>query len=167
MRRVIWIAAVLPILASACTGTRPEQPVQPANLATLQGEWVGTYRADTPHGRSGALMFRLDATETLAQGCAIMRVGGGEATEAMPLEGDLWGHVAPERLMLVTIGRGPEGTIRGKFEPYPDPVCGCSMNTTLEGRIRGNVLEGTYVMEHAHGGERASGTWRLVRRPVS
>jgi hypothetical protein len=166
MRRVVPGALLAPILALACGTTGPATfSTAPADLMHLEGEWVGTYHADVAHGRAGPLLFRLDAAEEVAQGCAIMRVGGRETVEGFAMEGDLWSHVPPERLMLLVFTRGPEGTIRGTFAPYPDPVCGCEMRTVLTGRIRGNVIEGTYVMEHATGGERTLGKWRVTRRP--
>jgi hypothetical protein len=166
MRRIIPGALAMPILAVACTTAYgpPDVSTLPANLLALDGEWVGTYHADVEHGRTGPLLFRLDATEDMAQGCAIMRVGGPETVEGIPMEGDLWSHVSPERLLLVAFSRGPEGTIRGTFAPYPDPVGGSEMRTVLTGRIRGNVMEGTYVMEHTGGGELMVGKWRVVRR---
>jgi hypothetical protein len=169
MLRSYYGALAAPLLLLACS-TSPGPAAlgsAPANLAALDGEWVGTYQSDVSHGRAGALMLRLNAAEDVAQGCAIMRVGGRDTVEGAPMEGDLWSHVPPERLMLIVFSPGPEGTIRGSFAPYPDPVCGCEMKTVLTGRVRGNVMEGTYVMEHASGGERLLGTWRVTRRGAS
>jgi hypothetical protein len=169
MLRSYRVALAAPLLLLACsTSLGPANlGTAPANLNVLDGEWVGTYRADVAHGRSGALMFRLNAAEDVAQGCAIMRVGGRDTVEGSPMEGDLWSHVPPERLLLIVFNRGEEGGIRASFAPYPDPVCGCEMKTVLTGRVRGNVMEGTYVMEHASGGERMLGTWRVARRGAS
>jgi hypothetical protein len=168
MRRVLSGAIVAPILALACTGNPgPGGFAAPADLRALDGEWVGTYHADAAHGRGGAILFRLDGSEDVAQGCAIMRVGGREAVEGFLMEGDLWSHIPPERLLLVSFVHGPDGTVRGIFAPYPDPVCGCEMKTVLTGRMRGNVIEGTYVMEHASGAERIVGKWRAWRRAAA
>jgi hypothetical protein len=168
MLRIPRGALVASILLLACTThPAPAGPSGPANLMALDGEWLGTYQADVAHGRSGAIMFRLNAAEDVAQGCAILRVGGQDAMEGLPMEGDIWGHIPPERLLLVVFNRAADGAVRGSFAPYPDPVCGCEMKTVLTGHIRGNVIEGTYVMEHASGGERMVGKWRAVRRAAT
>jgi hypothetical protein len=169
MRRVVSGALLAPLLALGCYHTPdPSQWVSPpADLLALQGEWVGTFQADVAHGRSGALLLNLDAHEDVAQGCALMRVAGRETAEALPLEGDLWSHIPPERRLLVTFVRAEEGMVQGNFAVFPDPVCGCDVTLNLTGRIRGNVLEGTYVMEHVGGAERALGKWRVTRRPAA
>lgn len=166
MRSVVAGALIAPILILGCSHNPGPAPAttSPADLLALQGEWVGSYQADVAHGRSGAMLFRLDAQAGVAQGCAIMRVAGRETAETIPWEGDLWSRVPPERLILVTFVAAEEGTVRGTFATYTDPVCGCEMRTELLGRLQGNLIEGTYVMEHLAGGERAQGTWRVVRR---
>jgi hypothetical protein len=166
MRIVLPCALLAPILALACVPSSGPAHLVPgsADLMALQGEWVGTFHADVAHGRSGALLFNLDASEEVAQGCALMRVAGRETAEALPLEGDLWSHIPPERRLLVTFVRGGEGEIHGNFAVFPDPVCGCDVTLHLTGNLRGNILEGTYIMEHVGGAERALGKWRVTRR---
>jgi hypothetical protein len=169
MRRVVPGALLAPILVLACAqspGPASLTPA-PADILALQGEWVGTFQADVQHGRTGAILFNLDTTEDVAQGCALMRVAGRETAEALPLEGDLWSHIPPERRLLVTFVRGEDGEVLGNFAVFPDPVCGCDSTLRLTGRIRGNVLEGTYVMEHVGGAERTLGKWRVVRRAAT
>jgi hypothetical protein len=165
MRRVVAGALAAPILALSCTSSPPVSTTPgPADLMALHGEWVGTYEADVAHGRSGAILFRLDATEEVVQGCGLLRVRGRETAEGIPWEGDIWAHVPPERLILTTFVRGPDGTVDGNFAPFSDPVCGCQVTMTFNGAVRGNVMEGTYVLEHLSGAERATGKWRVTRR---
>lgn len=165
MRRAAPGALLAPILALACAQSPGPASLSPssADILALQGEWVGTFNADGQHGRSGALLFNLDSTEDVAQGCALMRVAGRETAEALPLDGDLWSHIPPQRQLLVTFVRGADGEVIGNFAVFPDPVCGCDSTLRLTGRMRGNVLEGTYVMEHVNGAERTLGKWRVVR----
>jgi hypothetical protein len=139
----------------------------PADLTLLQGEWIGTYHSYVSHGRSGAVLFRLDELDgDEVTGCILLRVAGRETAEALPWEGDLWGHVPPERLNSITFTRGADGMVVGTMANYRDPLCGCEMRTVFTGRMRGNILEGTYVSEHANGAERHTGRWRVTRRTV-
>lgn len=160
--------AVLSCNQAPPAGPRPLSG-PPADLSVLAGEWVGTYHSYFAHGRSGAVLFRLDeGDEEEVTGRILLRVGGRETAEALPWEGDLWSHVPPERLISITFTRGVDGTVVGTMAPYPDPVCGCEMRTVFTGRVRGAVLEGTYVSEHANGAERNTGRWRITRRaPLS
>lgn len=159
--------ALTALLACAPSQPRTPMPPGPADLLRLQGEWIGTYQADVEHGRSGAILFRLDATEDIAQGCGLLRVKGRETAEGMRWEGDLWSHVPPERLLLTTFVRGPDGTIEGSFAPFPDPVCGCQVTMVFTGRLTGDVLEGRYTLEHLTGAESATGKWRVHRRAAT
>jgi hypothetical protein len=166
MRCIVTGALLAPILLLACVQSPGPAHLAPStDLTALHGEWVGTFHADVAHGRSGALLFNLDAHDDVAQGCALMRVAGRETAEALPLEGDLWSHIPPERRLLVTFVRGDNGELHGNFAVFPDPVCGCDVTLRLTGNVRGNVLEGTYIMEHVGGAERALGKWRVTRRP--
>lgn len=165
----ILLGALIATVALSCARTHEPQarPLSgpPADLRLLQGEWVGTYHSYQEHGRSGALLFRIDAgDDEEVSGCALMRMAGRETAEALPMDGDLWGHIPPERLISVTFVHAADGTVRGTLGTHWDPVCGCELRTVFIGRIRGNTLEGTYTSEHLNGAEPHNGRWRVTRR---
>jgi hypothetical protein len=55
------------------------------------------------------------------------------------------------------------GKVSGTLQPYRDPDCGCSVYTTFEGTVEGDVIEGTFVARHADG-PLFRGTWLVMRR---
>lgn len=165
----ILLGALIATVALSCARTHEPQarPLSgpPADLRVLEGEWIGSYHSYQEYGRSGALLFRLDAGDDEGiSGCALMRLAGRETAEALPMDGDLWSHVPPERLISVTFVRGPDGTVTATLGQHHDPVCGCDLRTVFTGRVQGNILEGTYVSEHLNGAERHTGRWRVTRR---
>jgi hypothetical protein len=134
----------------------------PADIAALEGEWSGAYHSYVESGRSGTIHFRLAAGQDTARGDVLMHIAGREAADALPRY-DPWVDVAPSRILHVTFVRAAGSTIFGRLDPYHDPVCGCDVETTFTGRIRGNLLEGNFVSQHLNGADRIEGRWRVVR----
>ncbi|NIP81707.1 MAG: hypothetical protein GWM90_21815, partial [Gemmatimonadetes bacterium] len=73
---------------------------------------------------------------------------GRETAEVLPYTGDPWADVPADRVLTITFVRSAGGTVFGRLDPYNDPVCGCEMRTTFTGRVKGNLVEGTYTSEH-------------------
>lgn len=71
-------------------------------------------------------------------------------------------EIRPQLLAISFVQIGGD-RVFGKLDPYMDPVCGCELMTTFEGRISGNVIEGTYSARHGHGGSVQQGSWRVKR----
>lgn len=166
MVRAIAAAALAAVTASGCSQTPGPVPISgsPADLSALEGEWVGEYHALGESGRSGTILFRLEAGADTARGDVLMHIAGRETAEILPFTGDPWRNVPDDRILTVGFVRAAGGTVFGRLDPYHDPVCGCEMNTTFTGHIKGNLIEGTYISEHINGGDRAEGLWRVVRR---
>lgn len=159
------VAAMVAAAVAACSQTPSPVPIsgEPADIAALEGEWVGEYHALGQSGRSGTILFRLEAGADTAHGDVLMHIAGRETAEVLPYTGDPWVNVPRDRILTVTFVRAAGGTVFGRLDPYNDPVCGCEMKTTFTGRIKGNLIEGNYTSEHVNGGDRIEGRWRVSR----
>lgn len=162
--RALLAAALAATAAVACSQTPQPVPLagSPADLTALEGEWMGEYHSYEEAGRSGTIYFRLEAGQDTARGDVLMHIAGRETVGAIPHESP-WTNVPEDRLLAVTFVRAAGGTVFGELDPYHDPVCGCEMKTTFTGRIKGNLVEGTYTSEHINGGDRHTGRWRVHR----
>lgn len=88
-------------------------------------------------------------------------VGGG----TLPDRNTPWAQLAAQNQVLaITFVQVAAGTVRGRLDPYRDPVCGCTLATSFVGTIRNGVIEGTYTSNHVQTGRIAGGTWRAVRK---
>lgn len=152
-------------LVACATETHEAIPLSgsPADVEALAGEWIGEYHSYDESGRSGTILFRLEAGQDTAHGDVLMHLTGRETAEIIPLTTDPWANVAPDQLLSVTFVRAAGGTVFGRLDPYDDPVCGCEIKTTFTGRIQGNLIEGSYTSEHVSGADRTTGRWRVVR----
>lgn len=151
---------------AACAG--PNQPVPmvgpAADIAALAGEWDGYYEADNL-GRHGTIDFHLKAGADTAVGEVIMIPGrwgrrAERAEDRLPKPEEV---VMPAVLQIQFV-QVSGGEVVGQMEPYRDPDCGCMLNTTFRGRLKGDTLSGTYSSLHEEGGPPATGTWRAVRK---
>jgi hypothetical protein len=55
------------------------------------------------------------------------------------------------------------GDVTGTLDPYTDPECQCTVQTTFTGKLRGNTIEGTFVTRGPSAREQA-GRWKVTRR---
>lgn len=161
MRRGSRVAIVSAgLLAAACAYQPRAVPVAgaPASVAALEGEWVGEYWSlDT--GRSGSILFRLEAGRDTAMGDVLMLPS--ELPHAHTGEHPRSEYV-PINFVYV------EGTrVRGLLDPYRDPECGCRLETQFEGTLEGDRITGTFTSRHIEGGRVQRGEWRVTRRPTS
>lgn len=158
----------LAALGSACATAPSPVPVvaDPVDAGRMAGEWSGSYRSpDT--GRSGSIVFRLEAGRDTAFGDVVM-IPRGSTEGYAPADGwdeERFGTSSdggPEVLRIAfVLFRG--GTVTGTLEPYRDPECGCTLHTSFEGELEGDVIEGTFVTEHGDCCESHAGTWRVAR----
>ncbi len=165
MLRAILATTVAAITLAACSSTPQAIPLTgaPADIGALEGEWIGEYHSYDTSGRSGTILFRLEAGQDTAQGDVLMHIAGRETAEVIPFTTDPWANVAPDQVLTVTFVRAAGGTVYGELDIYNDPVCGCEIRTTFTGRVKGNLVEGTYTSEHLNGADQTTGRWRVVR----
>lgn len=165
MLRAILGTMITASLAAACSSAPQPIPLSgaPADIQALEGEWIGEYHSYDQSGRSGTILFRLEAGQDTARGDVLMHIAGRETAEVIPLTTDPWANVSPEQVLNITFVRAAGGTVFGRLEPYHDPVCGCEIDTRFTGRMKGNLIEGTYTSVHVNGADRTTGRWRVVR----
>ena len=159
-------AVVAVLLLAGCASAPPPIPLHapPTDLALLAGEWAGEYHANHASGRSGSIIFRLEAGSDVARGDVLMHVDGDGSTTLLPPPGEPWRSVPRDRILTITFVRAEQNRVYGHLDPYPDPDCGSEIRTTFTGELRDGVIEGTYLSIHVAGGATTRGTWRVVRR---
>lgn len=158
-----WIAAFACLaLGPACTYQGTPVPVAGETQA-LQGDWEGTYSSEGT-GRTGSIAFRLDAGRDSAYGDVLM----------VPVRAEeLRGPGFPEsprlfrpmnRLLRISFVRCEDGEVTGRLEPYEDPETGERIYTTFEGRLTGQVFQGTFSTLYPGSTHPVSGKWSVRRR---
>jgi hypothetical protein len=143
-------AASVPLVASA------------VDSAALEGEWVGDYQMPAT-GRSGSIQFTLRADGTGASGDVLMIPRG--ATQPLRRIEEPGASVAADRqtsLLTISIVRVSGDTVSGRLDPYLDPDCQCTVETTFRGRLSGDTIAGTFESQGAPGVR--VGQWRVRRR---
>lgn len=163
MRRLF--AFFLPlVLLSACTTVTAKVPVVgPAPSVTdLIGAWVGSYSSEAT-GRSGIIVFRLNAVEDTAVGSVHMdpdpprdNMSGARYSEDKRPQPSI-----PLFIRFVVV---KDREVVGVLEPYKDPACGCTLTTTFHGFLEGEEIKGTFRSDgdgihHLP----ANGNWSVTR----
>ena len=164
MRRIVGLLS-FSLFWTGCAATTPPAPVPvsgaPADVSLLAGEWEGEYHGDS-RGRSGVITFRLAAGADTASGDVIMFANEGRTTVG---SGDTrnTGPTAFPQGLTIRFVRAAQGQVNGALDPYRDPECNCTVTTTFEGRLRGDVIEGRYVTARS-GADALHGTWKVTRK---
>jgi hypothetical protein len=129
-------------------------------VSALAGEWSGEYQSSETQ-RSGTLWFKLEAGRDTAFGDVLMipRESGQVVPE--PSAPNQW----KERPQVLTIKfvRVEGSVVSGAIDPYPSPDCGCKLFTTFRGELKGNRIDGEFVIMHEHEQKAQSGKWFAVR----
>ncbi len=158
---VAWLALGL----GACATVPAPVPVagDPAGLSQLAGEWGGQYQGTTS-GRSGSIVFKLAAGADTAFGDVVM-IPKERRESRMPVQDPSAGLPTPRTPEVLSIAfvRATDGGLSGRLTPYRDPDCDCMLHTQFQGRIRGDMIEGTFTSTPAEGGAASTGTWRVKR----
>lgn len=165
---VLGLAVGTFLAASACALNLPPVRVDgsPAALARLVGEWVGEYTSDEMDGRSGSIVFILDAGQNFARGDVLMTPKGSRGPYQRrdpddPVTGRTLA-VAAESLTILFV-RAEDGTLYGELDPYWDPDRHCEARTMFQGVLAGNAIRGTYQTTFASPHSKVTGRWRVTR----
>lgn len=110
-------------------------------------------------------MFRLEAGADTAYGDVVM-IPRQRRESRLPVQDPSTGLPTPRTVEVLTIAfvRATDGGLSGRLTPYRDPECDCVLDTRFQGRIRGDVIEGTYTSTPAAGGPTQNGTWKVTRK---
>ena len=157
---------VLALVVGGCSTAPAPVPVvgTPADLGQLAGEWGGDYHGETS-GRSGSIVFKLAAGADSAVGDVVM-IPRERREQRLPVQDPSAGlptSRAPEVLSIAFV-RAAGGGVSGRLKPYRDPDCDCMIITRFEGRIRGDVIEGTFTSTHVERHDTQTGTWKVTRK---
>jgi hypothetical protein len=159
---------VLAAYLVACTPKAPAIDVTSGDfdLNPLIGEWRGTYTAET--GRSGTIAFTLRAGETAAFGRVIMMPQGVDTlapANATAGVGTTVSSAANRQALTISFVRKEGGRLLGTLDPYTDPDCRCTVNTSFQGSFTdAKTIEGTFATTAPAGVRPATGgTWKVTR----
>lgn len=158
----IPVLALLAVLA--CQSIPETVPLvgSPTDVSSLVGEWSGEYDGGAS-GRSGSIVFVLRSATDTAHGDVLMipRALRDQAT-AEARHGQL--QLRSNQVLRIAFIRIASGDISGTLDPYTDPDCNCTVQTTFTGRLTGNTIEGTFVTRGSQLPREHTGRWRVTRK---
>ncbi|HUX33804.1 MAG TPA: hypothetical protein VMV51_08010 [Gemmatimonadaceae bacterium] len=162
-RRTLSLVAMLVALA-ACHYQAVPVPMQgePAALAALAGEWVGTYDADQT-GRSGSITFRISEHGDSAYGDVLMVPTAGVGPRPVDVPAEHLRHARSAQTLAISFVTLAGNRVRGTLEPYIAPDCQCRVVTTFSGAVSRDAVDGTFLTR-GDGGLEQTGRWRVTRR---
>jgi hypothetical protein len=157
------------VLASGCT-PMPTVALDatPADLEILTGEWAGEYES-VVLGRRGTIEFKLKAGTGEAHGDVLM-IPSGQRTpyQSQPYHDAQNAPRTPAfELLTIKFIRATNGSIAGMLDRYWDPDRNCFANTTFNGRVALEVVEGTFKTTFECGTGAATGTWTASKKRVT
>ena len=147
----------------ACASTPETVPLvgSAGDVSSLVGEWSGQYEGGSS-GRSGNIVFVLRSAADTAHGDVMMipRSAGEQISNA--------GQRAPLALragqvLRIAFVRVAGGAVSGTLDPYTDPDCKCTVQTTFTGTVSGNTIEGTFVTRGSQLPSEQRGRWKVTR----
>ena|SRR5258708_1590970 len=164
-QRGCGVAAIAIVLLAGCAATTPRTPVSgtASDVAQLAGEWGGDYWGGT-NGRSGGITFHLEAGADTARGQVTMISRVARTRPA--LQSGVPANPAPmtSQALPITFVHAEGGSVSGRLDPYEDPDCHCTANTTFTGRIKGDTIAGTFTTTHGGGSPTVTGNWKVKRK---
>jgi hypothetical protein len=155
----------------ACRYQPQAVPLQaaPPDIAALAGRWEGEYLGKQS-GRSGTIVFMIQPGKDTAYGDVLMGHDPGNWSPAMTAAdvatGEHARHSSAPELLRVSLVRVVGGMVEGVLEPYIAPDCHCTVTTTFQGVVKGNMIKGDFVTVGPYG-LRQSGTWNVTRQSSS
>jgi hypothetical protein len=116
------------------------------DVSLMAGRWEGTYEG-IESGRRGTISLDLAAGNRVAEGKVVMNAGAPQ-----------------EKLLPIKFFKVGGKEVNGKIEPYTDPGCNCTVNTEFVGKVRGNLISGTFTTQPEGGSAKQNGRWSAERK---
>lgn len=165
------VLMTLAVILAACSSAPPPPPVSvdanPKDLNAMAGNWSGDYFSGAT-GRTGSIRFSLNAEQGALYGTVLMFPQGRSSAmepanrQASPSQAPRGGQPLSVRFIMIE-----DGVVSGTLEPYKDPDCDCFLSTTFTGRVRGDVIEGSFVSHGGPGHGIQDGRWKVTRKAGS
>lgn len=161
--RVLLAGALGAWLWAGCAPPRFDIKGGSRDMDRFAGRWEGTYSSSA--GRSGTIEFWVQPEGNTARGKIIMIPRGWAKPLGMSDEQarrdrpDLLHELHFSEMIL----QGDR--VEGRLETYRDPDCGCDLDTSFDGLLRRDRIEGTFRSHEVGGDEEYRGVWTVERRP--
>jgi hypothetical protein len=159
---VLGAAAISAAAGCKSSNPAPPVPVQGSQVSALRGKWIGEYSSrDT--GRTGNITFELKLFEKTARGDVLMVPKDAYAPNA-PTSGPEAVAKMPQVLHIEFVDASG-GTVNGMMDTYVDPRCNCRVQTTFEGTITGDTIQGTFRTIPQEGDTAiTNGVWHVTKQ---
>ena len=154
------------MLSTACALRPAPVPVSGpvSDVQALVGQWTGEYQS-TETGRSGSILFTLEAGADTAHGDIVMVPREPGMTYDDALRVATTRHAA-NQVLTIRFVRVLGGVVTGTIDRYPDPDPhgNCELLTVFRGTLTGNRITGTFRTNHVGLDTPAQvGTWSVTR----
>lgn len=153
---------ILGLMLAGCSTPKKTIPIRGSHhdMQQLAGRWAGSYES-TDTGRSGSILFELEAGADTACGDVIMYATRRE-TEYL-LNSRFQQLRRNQQVLEIRFVEVNDNRIRGNLEYYRDPACNCLLSTVFTGRLNGDTITGTFVTHGVNDGHHYRGTWKVRR----
>ena len=174
--RRVWLLGPAAVLAAACSSS-PQSPSpqiglggEKQSLKSLDGRWEGTY-TNPAVGRAGTIVFEVFSGGKEAHGDILMVPPGAKEPlhPSRPPSAAETLQTMP-RVLEITFVEATGDELVGNVGSFEDPQCHCEARAVFQGRIRGDVMDGTFFVEYLDangnpdpGKARTTGTWMMKR----
>jgi hypothetical protein len=166
-RSIFLLGLLLSAAISSCKSTSPS-PAFPvigsgSARAQLTGRWEGEYRSAAT-GRRGTIVIEFGRGDVAHGDVLMMPEGSSESLHPAHPEG-VDQTLGKMQVLKIRFIETSEGALTGVLEPYVDPGCLCEVQTSFNGVIRGDRIEGSFTSKPVVSGPpETTGEWSVQRR---
>ena len=166
MSKLLLASLAAAALACASKPTPITVTGDTSDRASLAGKWVGEYQSSAT-GRSGSIVFNLSPSGEAASGDVVM-IPRDYGKALTPYAQTSVGTTAIQntntsQVLTIKLVRVSGNTVSGVLDAYRDPQCDCPVETTFNGTLNGDTIDGTYSTRGTTANAPQTGTWRVKR----
>lgn len=160
------LVAVTLALVGACAlpPNSGPAPAPSADLAAMNGYWVGEYTY-AQSGKAGTISLMIRSSTDTAFGDMVITANGSSPAIAADVMTHRNHSAAPE-VLRVTFRRVFGGMVEGAVEEYLSTDCSCVVTTVFQTTPSKNRLEGAFVTSNVSG-FRQQGRWSAERLVIT